>query len=274
DEQEEASSDALRSLYKYQRSAPSLINLVFSSEDVSSLFGTLDYLNRCEQNNLDIIQEQIDNKNELEATTKQLKADKEEASQAKTDAANALADAKAARQKAMEAATEKAAAELEAQNNQGNSQSSSVLTASVSENSQDTSQMKSSVDTDDVDWSQEKSDFVDEWTSRINNYLAGSPLAGYGETFAEAAWDYGVDPRWSPAIACVESGKGASCFRSHNAWGWGTSSWSSWEEAITAHVSGLARIYGSTLTPSAAQKYCPSNATYWYNKCLSEMNKI
>ena len=95
-----------------------------------------------------------------------------------------------------------------------------------------------------------------------------------GETFAAAAWDYGVDPRWSPAIACVESGLGANCAHSYNAWGWGSVSWSSWEEAIDAHVAGLARGYGYTLSVTAAQKYCPSNWESWYNKVSAQMSAI
>ena len=131
-----------------------------------------------------------------------------------------------------------------------------------------------SVSSGDVDWSSDKTAFVNEWAGRIDDYLSGSPLAGQGKTFAEAAWDYGVDPRWSPAISYVESSRGARCFRSHNAWGWGSSSWGSWEEAIPAHVSGLARVYGSTLTLSAAKKYCPPSYRDWYNKVLNQMNSI
>ena len=47
----------------------------------------------------------------------------------------------------------------------------------------------------EVDFTVGKEAFITEWTSRIDNYLAGSPLAGYGSTFAEAAWNNGVDPR-------------------------------------------------------------------------------
>ena len=96
----------------------------------------------------------------------------------------------------------------------------------------------------DVDWSVGEDEFVSTWTARIDAYLAGSPLAGQGRTFAEAAWNNGVDPRWSPAISNTESSKGAHCFAPYNAWGWGDSSWSSWEEAINAHVAGLAANYG------------------------------
>ena len=127
---------------------------------------------------------------------------------------------------------------------------------------------------DGADWSNDKASFVAQWAPRINDYLAGSPMAGTGEIFAEAAWDYGVDPRWSPAISAVESSKGAACFRPHNAWGWGSASWGSWDEAIRAHVSGLARGYGYTLSESAAKKYCPPNWQHWYNRCAEEMNMI
>lgn len=120
----------------------------------------------------------------------------------------------------------------------------------------------------------ERRAFVSEWAPRIDAYLAGSPLAGHGETFAEAAYEYGVDPRWSPAISCIESSKGAACFRSHNAWGWGNASWGSWEEAIWAHVAGLAAGYGSTNSISAAAKYCPPNYQSWYANVESEMSRI
>ena len=113
-----------------------------------------------------------------------------------------------------------------------------------------------------------------EWAGRIDAYLAGSPLAGQGATFASAAWDSGVDPRWSPAISCIESSKGEACFLPHNAWGWGSVSWDSWEEAIYDHVQGLARGYGYTVTREGAAKYCPPNADFWYSRCVEEMNKI
>ncbi len=128
--------------------------------------------------------------------------------------------------------------------------------------------------TNAVDFSVGKEAFIAEWTSRIDAYLSGSNLAGQGKTFAEAAWEYGVDPRWSPAISNTESGKGYSCFLPYNAWGWGQSSWSSWEEAIWAHVQGLANGYGYTISLSAAKRYCPPAYEDWYAKTLAEMNQI
>ena len=126
----------------------------------------------------------------------------------------------------------------------------------------------------DVDFSCGHEDFVVEWTSRINDYLSGSPLAGYGSVFAEAAWQYGVDPRWSPAIANTESTKGRNCFASHNAWGWTGGSWSNWAAAINSHVAGLAEVYGYTISRGNAERYCPPNATNWYYDTLSEMQSI
>ena len=119
----------------------------------------------------------------------------------------------------------------------------------------------------------EREAFVNSWASRIDNYLAGSPLGGHGRTFAEAAWDYGVDPRWSPAISCIESSKGAVCFLPHNAWGWGSVSWPDWDTAIRSHVAGLSAGYGYTISLEAAKKYC-DDGTDWYGAVLGEMNSI
>lgn len=120
----------------------------------------------------------------------------------------------------------------------------------------------------------EADSFVAEWAPRIDAYLSGSPMAGQGSTFAKAAFAYGVDPRFSPAISYTESSKGAVCFNSHNAWGWGSASWDSWEEAIDAHVSGLASGYGYTISEEGAKKYCPPNWEHWYNTTLAQMNLI
>lgn len=126
----------------------------------------------------------------------------------------------------------------------------------------------------DIDWTVGKSAFISEWSARIDAYLAGSPLAGQGVTFATAAWENGVDPRWSPAISNTESSKGSVCFLPYNAWGWGSSSFSCWEEAIATHVAGLASGYGYTISLAGAMVYCPPNYNNWFNNTLSEMARI
>ena len=125
-----------------------------------------------------------------------------------------------------------------------------------------------------VDFSVGEEAFVQEWTERIDAYLAGSALAGYGCDFAQAAWDYGEDPRWSPAISNTESGKGSHCFLPYNAWGWGASIWFNWTDAIYGHVKGLADGYGYSITYAAASAYCPPNTDNWYNNTLGEMQKM
>lgn len=130
-----------------------------------------------------------------------------------------------------------------------------------------------------MDWSVDRDVFIKEWTRRIDAYLAGSPMAGTGKAFAEAAWDYGVDPRWSPAIANTESTKGSAIPGGFNAWGWtsgtgGFRSFSSWADGARQHVAYLARSYGYTITVAYAQKYCPPNYAAWYTRTLAEMRSI
>ena len=126
----------------------------------------------------------------------------------------------------------------------------------------------------EVNWDVSQEEFIAECTARIDAYLAGSPLEGQGVTFATAAWNNGVDPRWSPAISNTESSKGAHCFLPYNAWGWGDKSWSSWEEAINAHVAGLANGYGYSITYANAAKYCPPNTDHWFKATIGQMKMI
>ncbi len=128
---------------------------------------------------------------------------------------------------------------------------------------------------DGVDFSVGKQAFVELWGERIDKYLSGSAMAGLGKKYAEVAFEYGVDPRVSPAISNTESTKGANCFRPHNAWGWmGSSGWSDWESAIEAHVKGLSEKYDYTISLAFARKYCPPTYTDWYAKTLNELNSI
>ena len=103
------------------------------------------------------------------------------------------------------------------------------------------------------------------WGKRIDAYLEGTTLEGYGNLFAECAAEYEVDPRLSPAISRLESGCGAVCAAPHNAWGWGGPggwrSWGSWEEAIDGHVSGLASGGYASMGVEECTRYC--SASYW-----------
>lgn len=74
------------------------------------------------------------------------------------------------------------------------------------------------------------------WGARVNSYLAGSPMAGTGYLTAQRAYETGIDPRLSPAIAKVESGKGLMPYGCrYNVWGWvwNPPYMASWDDAIS-----------------------------------------
>lgn len=281
--QKERASSACVDLYKAQQDAASILDLILSSESLGDFITRVDYFNAVTRSNLEQIESLSSMQDQLLQAQDQLNASKQEAADQAEAAQAALQQAQNARIEAQRRAVEEATRQAEeaqaakaAQADKAKSADSSASSDSESDasSSSGSAAVPPAASTDTADWSSDEDAFVSQWTARIDNYLAGSPLSGYGETFARAAWTYGVDPRWSPAISCVESTKGAYCFASHNAWGWGSVSWDSWEEAINAHVAGLARGYGYTLTYAAAQKYCPPNADHWYSTCLAQMNSI
>lgn len=266
-QQEKKSNEAIKALYIMQQESYSLMDMILSADNFYDLLASLEYIERVQKNNVNEIIYLKTLKSELEEQKEELDQQREQAEAEKILAEKSLDEAQAARQAAQEQALAEAQAQAAAseqaahQNNQAaNTSGGNAPPLSIPDSG--------------VDWSKDKQSFVDEWTPRIDAYLAGSPLSGQGRTFAEAGWNYGVDPRWSPAISCTESSKGAICFLPHNAWGWGMISWPNWEVAIDAHVSGLARGYGHTISVAAAKKYCPPNWEHWYSTTLSQMNMI
>ena len=278
--QREHTAASIRTLYKLQQDTTGLVELVLSSESFYEFISTVEYLDIVSSQNAQDVQALVDMENELEeerraiadqhseleAQQDELEAQHAELEAQREAAADALAEARAARQAAQDRAAAQAAAEAQASGESATFTTESGETAEVQVPEESSPEIVSQADSRDA--------FVQVWAPRIDAYLAGSAMAGYGTTFAEAAWDYGVDPRWSPAIACIESGLGRSCFRPYNAWGWGHVSWSSWEEAIRAHIAGLSYGYGYTISIAAAQRYCPPTWQEWYSAVLSEMESI
>lgn len=267
----ERSNQALRTMYFMQQEGYSLLDMLLRSDSISDFFTSLDYLNFLQECNLNEISRLTSMQKELEATETDLEAKKAQAIEERDQAEASLSEARKARQAAQEKALAEAKAQAEAE---ARALEAAQAEMAVSQEAPPAPSGETSATPTPVDWSDDKQVFVSSWGKRIDNYLAGSPLAGQGQTFARAAWDYGVDPRWSPAISNTESSKGAHCFLPHNAWGWGSNSWSSWEEAIDAHVRGLARGYGYTISVGSAKKYCPPNWEKWYNNTLAQMNSI
>ena len=307
--QRERAAESVRNLYKLQQSSNGLVDLLLSSEDWSEFLATLTYLDRIQAHNMDELKVLADMNAELQQERDTLSARHAKASQEADRALQAQQDALAAREEvrlqaiaqaeaeraAAEAAIAEAAKEAEenktftnASGQQANvstpqDASPTVETDDDEENTEKTDTPKESDDSGEEQEQEpveqapivsEREAFIAKWAPRIDAYLGGSPLGGHGRTFAEAAWDYNVDPRWSPAISCIESSKGAICFRPYNAWGWGSSSWSDWDSAIRSHVAGLSAGYGYTISTSAAKKYCPPTWQAWYSSVLSEMNCI
>lgn len=295
-------ADSIRTLYKMQQDSQGLIGLLLSSEDFESFLATLQYLDVIQASNSDAVQELVSLDQELEDARTQLAQQMDEAQTKKDEAQQSLQSAidartqleqemaaqaaaeEAARQAAQQQAEEAAAkAAQQDADKAGDAQEADDTSLVVENTNTDTGQTTtvttpaeapSNSSASTVDWQNDKASFVATWGARIDAYMAGYPLAGYGKVFAEAAWNYGVDPRLSPAISCIESGKGRACFRPHNAWGWGNVGWSSWEEAINGHVKGLAQLYGGHLTYAGAKMYATVNVDQWYALVLAEMERI
>ena len=306
-------AESMRVLYRMQQTSGGIVELLLSSDDFYELLTTIQYLDVIQNHSNDAVEELVSLSTELSQTQSSLdiqlsqaEDERENAQQALDEAIDAreqleaemaaIAEAEElARQEALQAAIlaqqeaqaqaqaqaqeqagEQDAAESggEAQDGESDGGTQSDNTFTNESGNQTPVEIPESPSAGPVDWNMDKETFVSSWASRIDAYLAGSPLAGQGRTFAEAAWDYGCDPRFSPAIAMVESSLGRYCFLPHNAWGWGSSSWGSWEEAIRSHVAGLASGYGGHLTLDGAKKYCPPNAGSWYLSVLANMERI
>lgn len=267
---QDKASRAMRDMYKYKKNANSLMSFVLNTKSLDDLVTTVKYMGQVQNANTDAVEELNELQSQLESEKAELAAARAQAEAEKAKAVDALAQA----QRLREAAQQQAERELQAEAEALAQEALRDHTVQAGTEGGMQSAPAAPANPGAVNWNVDQQTFVSEWTNRIDAYLAGSPLAGQGATFANAAWKYGVDPRWSPAISNTESSKGRHCFKSHNAWGWGNASWGSWEEAIDAHVAGLARGYGYTLTVAAAKKYCPPNWYNWYNNTLSEMNRI
>ena len=243
DAQQERTDAAMRDMYVMEQSKLSLIDAMLDARSFDDLVKYADYIERVSRVNTTELNALKDLRAELEAEHVALEQARQEAEAQEVlaqEALRALQDQRATKAQAAKA-------------------------------------------TDGADWYMSKDDFVAEWAPRIDAYFSGTAMAGTGESFAIAAWRNCIDPRWSPAISNIESSKGAVCIRPFNAWGWGAADsdpynlaaeWSSWDEAINAHVRGLARGYGYTITEAAAKTYCPPNWEHWYEVTVAEMAKI
>ena len=277
--QEARSNESLVALYKLTGIDSSVMATLLSAKSITDAIAIVDSYNYIINQNVRQMEHTVKMKADLEDSLAQVEFDKENADSAAAQAESALEDAKKAReeakQRAQQAQAEEAAAAKKAAEEKIAAATNKKDKKKAESEAKREESSSSSASVSNVDWSSSKTAFVKKWAPRINSYLSGSPMAGTGKAYAAAAWDHGVDPRWAPAISCVESSKGAVCFASHNAWGYGGSGFGSWTEGINTVVRALgSSLYGGALTKAAAQTYCPPNWQHWYNTCASEMAKI
>lgn len=284
--QQERSARAARELYKFQQQSVGLIDMLLAADSLGDFLKEFEYISTISDANVREMSRLGEMRQEVEAAQVELRQAYNEASVRAEEADEALTSLEEAQaevqrrieEEARQAAEIAAQAQANAENPRTNDQGSiaDVDSGDAVESGGGSPGSESSggnVNAPEPASSDEAA-FIAQWAPRIDAYLAGSPLAGQGATFASAAYRYNVDPRWSPAISFTESSKGAYCFLPYNAWGWGSVSWSSWAEAIDAHVGGLSRGYGYTISIEAAKKYCPPNYQHWYDRTLAQMNMI
>ena len=251
--QQARSDKALRELYVMENNRLTYLEMILSADSFATFLQRIEYFDRVSKKNLEELNKTKEMLAELEVAQQELETAQAEADAQAEFAHNALLAVQDERVSKQQAAQ----AESLAQDN-----NPAIL--------------------DGADWHMTESEFIATWAPRIDAYFEGTPLAGTGNTFALMSFRYCIDPRWSPAISNTESSKGRYCIRPHNAWGWGAadsdpynlaSEWSTWDEAIEAHIRGLANGYGYTISKSAAEKYC-STPDSWYANTLGEMAKI
>lgn len=120
----------------------------------------------------------------------------------------------------------------------------------------------------------------DNRSKRLETFFKskGSPLTPYAKEFVKIADKHGLDWRFMPAIAGVESTFGLYIpYGSYNPYGWNNGSYSfkSWT-AATDHVAGQIKSrWGSmeTITPWKIGSYYAASPT-WASKVSNYMNTI
>ncbi len=265
-----SAESAVRQIYVLDSNLGFFLNWILGIESIGDALENLVYIGHIRDSAVGEIQKLKAMKIQLGELKDQGEVKKKESDERLSAAKKALEEAKDAREQAKRKAQEQAEKEKQ--------EALAAIKAAEEEQNKNKEESKKEPlappNNENIDWNEDKQAFVAKWAPRIDAYLAGYPLAGQGRTFASAAWENGVDPRWSPAISNTESTRGRNCFLPYNAWGWGSYSYSSWEEAINAHVRGLKRGYGYTISIQAAKKYCPPNWQHWYAVTSAQMNMI
>lgn len=189
------------------------MSFLVNTQSLGDFITTCKYTNQITSSSVDEIEELNKMQTELEQNKTELDQAKSQLEGEQKNAEDALAQAQQLRSEAQAKAEQENAAELaklEADKAAAAEKISGTGVSGNNSNSQATNS-NTTIETTPNSPNSGNSDydsFINEWTSRIDNYLAGSPMAGQGYNFAVAAWNTGVDPRWSPAIACIREQQG------------------------------------------------------------------
>lgn len=201
-EQRLKAAESIRAMYRMQQGSMGIIDLLLSADNFNDLIAVVQYLEIIQNKNSDAINHLVDLSKELSETQSSLNAQMAEAEEQKKAAEDAMNAAIASREQLQAEQAAQAAAEAAAAEEALKQASTETTFTNASGNTTEVT-TPSTPSAQNVDWSSDKTNFVSSWGARIDAYLAGSPLAGYGSTFAEAAWAYGVDPRLSDRKSVV-----------------------------------------------------------------------
>ena len=282
-EQQAKASSAMRDLYKYQKGTNPIVSFLVNAQSLGEFITTCKYTNQITSSSVDEIEELNNMQTELEQNKAELQQAKSQLEAEQKNAEDALAQAQQLRSEAQAKAEQENAAELakleadkaaaaEKLSGEGVSGSNSSSQATNTNTTIDTTVNSSNTGNSDYD------SFINEWTGRIDNYLAGSPMAGQGYNFAVAAWNTGVDPvgprhrlhreHQGCLLRQFLQRLGLECTWRRLAQLW---------QLERGHLRSRC-LSGRQLRlhpyPGSGQKYCPPTWQDWYNKVAAQMNRI
>mgnify|MGYP000146302182 FL=1 len=186
-EQQAKASSAMRDLYKYQKGTNPIVSFLVNAQSLGEFITTCKYTNQITSSSVDEIEELNNMQTELEQNKAELQQAKSQLEAEQKNAEDALAQAQQLRSEAQAKAEQENAAELakleadkaaaaEKLSGEGVSGGNSSSQATNTNTTIDTTVNNSNTGSSDYD------SFINEWTSRIDNYLAGSPMAGQAIT--------------------------------------------------------------------------------------------
>ena len=181
-EQRLKAAESIRAMYRMQQDSMGIIDLLLSADNFNDLIAVIQYLEIIQNKNSDAINHLVDLSKELSDTQSSLNAQMAEAEKQKKAAEDAMNAAIASREQLQAEQAAQAAAEAAAAAEALKEASTETTFTNASGNTTEVTTPPAPA-AQNVDWSSDKTNFVSSWGARIDAYLAGSPLAGYGSTF-------------------------------------------------------------------------------------------